>query len=152
MSLLDLRRIKKTINSIRAKTIATSLIHTKIDYCNSLFLNIPRRQLILNFAARAVSKTPRFTHNSPVLKSLHWLNVDQRIHYKITTITYKTLQSRPPVCTMFICRYFKSLHYHMRQLLFLLLFLLLLLLSSASGTTARIYGNFIRYSKTYRIH
>ena len=34
---------------------------------------LDRLPLILNFAARALSKTPRFTHTSPVLKSLHWL-------------------------------------------------------------------------------
>jgi len=66
-----------------------------------LSLNLPRSQLdrlqlILNFAARAVSKSPRFTHISPVLKSLHWLKIDQCIHYKILSITYKTVQSRKP--------------------------------------------------------
>jgi len=40
-----------------------SLIHSKVDYCNSLFLNLPRwqldrLQLILNSATRAVSKHP----------------------------------------------------------------------------------------------
>jgi len=101
MSLRDLRRIRSTLDSTTAKTIATSLIHSKVDYCNSLFLNLPRSQLdrlqlILNSTARAVSKSPRFTHISPVLKSLHWLKIDQRIHYKILSITYKTLQFRKP--------------------------------------------------------
>jgi len=86
-----------------AKTIATSLIHSKVDYCNSLYLNLPRTQLdrlqlILNSAARALYRTPRFTHISPVLKSLHWLKIGQRIHFKILSITYKTLQSRNPSC------------------------------------------------------
>jgi hypothetical protein len=106
MSIRDLRRIRSTLDFATAKTIATSLIHTKIDYCNSLFLNLPRSQLdrlqlVLNSAARAVSRTPRFTHISPVLESLHWLKIDQRIHYKILSITYKTLQSRnPSICTI----------------------------------------------------
>jgi len=47
-----------------------------IDYCNSLLLNIPvaqtnRLRLILNSAARAVTKIPNFHHNSPTFKSLH---------------------------------------------------------------------------------
>jgi hypothetical protein len=66
-SIRDLRRIRNTLDSTTTKTIATSLIHSKVDYCNSLFLNLPRSQLdrlqlILNSAARAVSETPRFTH------------------------------------------------------------------------------------------
>jgi len=101
LSIRDLRRIRSTLDSTAAKTIATSLIHSKVDYCNSLFLNLPRSQLdrfqlILNSAARAVSKSPRFTHISPVLKWLHWLKIDQRIHYTILSITYKTLQSCKP--------------------------------------------------------
>jgi hypothetical protein len=107
ISIRDLRRIRNTLDSTTAKTIATSLIHSKVDYCSSLFLNLPRSQLdrlqlILNSAARAVSRTPRLTHISPILKSLHWLKIDQRIHYKILSITYKisitykTLQSRNP--------------------------------------------------------
>ena len=108
MSIHDLRRIRTTLDSTTAKTIATSFIQSKVDYCDSLLLNLSRSQLdglqlILNSAARAVSKTPRFTYISPVLKSLHWLKIDQRIHYKILSITYKTLQSRKP-CTIF-CKF-----------------------------------------------
>jgi len=62
----------------------------------SLFLNLPesqlgRLQLIPNSSARAVSKTPKFAHINPVLKSLHWLKIEQRIQYKVASITYKVL-------------------------------------------------------------
>ena len=101
LSIRDLRRIRNTLDFTTAKTIATSLIHSKLDYCNSLFLNLPqsqlgRLQLILNSSARAVSRTPKFCHISPVLKSLHWLKIEQRIQYKIISITYNTLQSKKP--------------------------------------------------------
>jgi len=57
----DLRRIRDTIDQTTAYTIATSLIHSKINYCNSLLLNLPttqtnRLRLVLNSAARAVTK------------------------------------------------------------------------------------------------
>src|SRR5664279_2709927 len=70
--------------------------------CNSLFLNLPssqlnRLQLILNSAARAVAKHPKFHHVSPLLKSFRWLKINQRIQYKILSLTYKTLQSQQPV-------------------------------------------------------
>jgi len=101
LSIRDLRRIRNTLDFTTAHTIATSLIHTKLDYCNSLFLNLPksqlgRLQLILNSSARAVSKTPKYSHISPVLKSLHWLKIEQRVEYKIISTTYKTLQSKKP--------------------------------------------------------
>jgi hypothetical protein len=40
--------------------------------------------------------TPRFSHITPVLKSLHWLKIEQRIQYKLLSITYKTLQINKP--------------------------------------------------------
>ena len=97
----DLRRIRNTIDHSTACTIATSLIHSKIDYCNSLLLNLPatqtnRLQLVLNSAARAVTKTPKFHRITPILKSLHWLTINQRIHYKVLSLTHKALKTGQP--------------------------------------------------------
>ena len=94
----DLRRIRNTLDHKTACTIATSLIHSKLDYCNSLYLNISnqqlnRLQLILNSAARAVTNTPKFHHITPHLKSLHWLKITQRIQYKILSLTHKSLRA-----------------------------------------------------------
>src|SRR6218665_1832736 len=75
------------LGSKAASTIATSIVHSKLDYCNSLFLNLAtppkymymhdlwRLQFIQNSLARAVTITPRHYHITPVLKSLpsqHW--------------------------------------------------------------------------------
>ena len=97
----DLLRIRNTLDHTTACTIATSLIHSKLDYCNSLFLNLNnqqlnRLQLILNSAARAITKTPKFHHITPHLKSLHWLKITERIQYKIISLTYKSLQYNQP--------------------------------------------------------
>ena len=97
----DLRRIRNTLDHTTACTIATSLIHSKLDYCNSLFLNLncqqtERLQLILNSTARAVTKTPKYNHINLHLKSLHWLKITQRIQYKIISLTYKSLQFKQP--------------------------------------------------------
>ena len=53
-------------------------------------------ELVLHATARAISKTSKFLHITPILKSLHWLKINQRIHYKILSLTYKTLQSNQP--------------------------------------------------------
>jgi len=45
LSIRDLRRIRNTLDFSTARTIATSLIHAKLDYCNSLLINLPQSQL-----------------------------------------------------------------------------------------------------------
>ena len=97
----DLRRIRHTLDSTTATTIATALVHSRLDYCNSLYNGLPitqikRLQHIQNGLARAVTRTPKHYHISPVLKSLHWLKVIQRIQYKIISITHNLLNITEP--------------------------------------------------------
>ena len=99
--LRDLRRIRSTLNFKTASTIATSLVQSKLDYCNSLYLNLPeyhlcKLQVIQNNMARAVTCKRKFDHISPTLQSLHWLKVKQRIDYKIISLTYSALQFGQP--------------------------------------------------------
>src|SRR6218665_623282 len=75
--------------------------HSKLDYCNSLFLNldstqIQHLQLIENSLARAVTRTLRHHHITSVLKSLHWLKIPERIHFKVLSLPYNFLQSSEP--------------------------------------------------------
>ena len=53
-------------------------------------------QHIQNALARAVVAAPRSSDPDQILKSLHWLKVQERIEYKIISTTYKTLQSSSP--------------------------------------------------------
>ena len=39
--------------------------------------------------ARAVVKAPKFCHITPILRSLHWLKITERIEYKLLSLTYK---------------------------------------------------------------
>ena len=69
----DLRRIRKRLSLDLAKQIAVTLVSSKLDYCNSLFHNMPekdiaRLQRVQNFLARVVTKAPRFCRSVPILK------------------------------------------------------------------------------------
>ena len=99
--LRDLRRIRSSLDFNTASIIATSLVQSKLDYCNSLYLNLPSRhtdklQVIQNNMARAITCTRKFDHITPTLHSLHWLKINQRIHYKIISLTYTALQFGQP--------------------------------------------------------
>ena len=95
----DLRRIRRYLPVSVAKTIATALVTSRLDYCNSLFHNIAikditKLQRVQNCLARVVTRSPRFTPSKPLLKSLHWLPVQYRIMFKMCTITYQALSSK----------------------------------------------------------
>ena len=48
---------------------------------------INRLQHIQNALARTVVQAPKFKHITPILKSLHWLKVSERIEYEIISLT-----------------------------------------------------------------
>jgi len=79
-----------------ASTIATYIVHSKLDYCNTLYFSllnsqINRLQQIQNSLAGTVVKSPRFSHITPVIQTLHWLKFKERIEYKLFSLTYKVL-------------------------------------------------------------
>ena len=68
----DLRRIRWFISLSFAKTIATALVSSRLDYCNSLLYNtankdVAKLQHIQNCLARVVTRS-HFSHSVPLLK------------------------------------------------------------------------------------
>ena len=63
-----------------------------------------------NAAARLICSTPRFSHISPVLFSLHWLPVKFRIDFKILIITFKAIHGQAPdyICNLIKVRNFST--------------------------------------------
>jgi len=57
---------------------------------------ITRLQQIQNSLARAVVKAPKSSHVTPVLSSLHWLKITERIEYKLLSLTYTVLTTTQP--------------------------------------------------------
>ena len=97
----DLRRLRRCLTSEVSKTIATALVSSKLDYYNDLFYNVTngefRFQGVQNWLVRVVTRSPRFSRTTPLLKSLHWLPVCFRITSKICFVTYKTLCNNKPI-------------------------------------------------------
>ena len=49
-----------------------------------------------NFSARLITGSYEYDHITPVLKSLHWLPVEQRIGYKIAVLGFKCVNGSAP--------------------------------------------------------
>ena len=98
----DLRRIRHHLDLDSAKLLANALVSSHLDYCNSVLsviaeTDLTKLQRVLNSLARVVTKSPPFTRSVPVLRSLHWLPVKYRVHFKICLLTYKALHEEQPV-------------------------------------------------------
>ena len=98
----NLRRIHRHLDLDSAKLLATALVSSRLDYCNSLLygiadIDLTRLQCVQNQLAHLVTKSPPFTSSLPLLRSLHRLPVRFRILFKINLLTYKTLREKQPV-------------------------------------------------------
>ena len=69
-------------------SIPTRLIHARLDYCNSRFLNLPVHFNLIVFRSRC-HRTPEFSHISHVVKTIRWLQIIERIHFKIVSLLTK---------------------------------------------------------------
>ena len=62
----------------------SALQHSKIS-------NKSSSSIIQNSLVRAVVKAAKFCHVTAILKSLHWLKINERSEYKLLFLAYKTL-------------------------------------------------------------
>ena len=83
-------------------SLVTILVLTKLDYHNSLLVGLPAKLLKLNrlqainTATRLVCHAMKADHLTSVLKDLHWLQIQERIQYKLCVLAFKCQHSRAP--------------------------------------------------------
>uniref|UniRef100_A0A3B3DKG4 Reverse transcriptase domain-containing protein n=1 Tax=Oryzias melastigma TaxID=30732 RepID=A0A3B3DKG4_ORYME len=99
--LKNISRIKDLMSKQDLEKLVHAFIFSRLDYCNSVFTGLPKKsirklQLIQNSAARVLTRTKKVDHISPVLRSLHWLPVCQRIDFKVLLLVYKALNGLAP--------------------------------------------------------
>jgi hypothetical protein len=100
----EIRRIlsiRHLLTEDSTKTLLSAFVLSRLDYCNAILSGCPnylilKLQRVQNHAARLVFRSSKFDHISPLLNSLHWLPVQQRISYKNATLCYKSLDASAP--------------------------------------------------------
>ena len=107
----NIGKIRNLLSYNACSTIIHALISCRLDYCNSLLYNVPthkidRLQRLQNQCARILTKSPRREHITTVLKSLHWLKIQDRITYKILMLTYKSYYNNKDCLNTFLERSF----------------------------------------------
>ena len=99
--LRNIAKLKSIVSQPELEMIIHAFISSRLDYCNSIFTclskaSLNRLQMVQNAAARLLTRSSRMTHITPILRSLHWLPICFRIHFKVLAITYRALHGQAP--------------------------------------------------------
>ena len=93
--------IRKYLSRSATEKIVHALISSRLDFGNALLHNLPQSQLsklqkLQNAAARIVTLSPKRTNITPILQSLHWLPIKDRIVFKILLLIFHCVQGSAP--------------------------------------------------------
>ena len=97
--LRDIGRIKSYLQRSHLEQIVHAVISHRLDYCNSLFVNLTKDSLfklqkVQNTAARLIPGKRRRDSAKEALRELHWLNISTRITFKILLLVHKVVRGK----------------------------------------------------------
>ena len=120
--LYNIGKVRTYFDHQSAKKLIHALVHSHIDYCNALLVDLPKYliqkvQMVQNTAARVLCRIGKYDHKKIItstLKSFHWLRVEFRIKYKICLLAFNSLHGHGPeyISEMLIPR---IIHYGLRS-------------------------------------
>ena len=101
MFIRKLASIRKFLSQKDCETLVHSFISSRLDSCNALLFgisraNISKLQKVQNAAVRLILCKKRRESVREPLKDLHWLDIDQRISFKVLLIVFKCLNNLAP--------------------------------------------------------
>ena len=99
--LRNLAGIRKFLSVEDLRTLVNSIVVAKVDNCNSLLYGISsydsnKLQKFQNSCARLIYGKKKFDHVSGILRELHWLPSEARVHFKILCYVFKCLHGLAP--------------------------------------------------------
>ena len=100
--LRNISKIRRYLSDADTHKLVHALTSSKFDYCNSLLNGIKgttlsKIQRVQNYAARLVCQLPAWSSVTDcVLRDLHWLNIRQRIVFKLLLLVHKFFVGTAP--------------------------------------------------------
>ena len=76
-----------------------ALVLSKLDYCNSLLLGMPKYllhhlQKIQNTASRVINNGRKYDSVTEDMKNLHWLKIPERVDYKGAVLIFQCINNQ----------------------------------------------------------
>ena len=74
---------------------------SRLDYGNATLYGLPgnqidRLQSLMNATARLVLSARKYEHVTPLLRDLHWLQVPERMEFKLAVLVFRCLHGTAP--------------------------------------------------------
>ena len=97
-----LRHFRPFLSIEVAKTMAASIVGSRLDYCNALFYGITQSTMnklhrLQNNLARVVCEVGwHHAHSADLLRDLHWLPVHKRMMFKAVSLCYRLCRLGEP--------------------------------------------------------
>lgn len=97
-----LRQALPLLPSDLRPVVVSSLISSRLDYCNALYLGAPqyliqRLQRIQSMAAKLALNRRRSSSSTLALRDLHWLPIRERIQFKSLCMVFKAVHDLGPI-------------------------------------------------------
>ena len=93
--------LRNVLSKDTTKSLVYAIVSSHMDYCNSVMAGLPMETLkplqrIQNLAAKLVCRQNHWDSAMGALKSLHWLNIEDRILLKVLCIVYRCVNKQGP--------------------------------------------------------
>ena len=108
-SLRQIRTIRRSLALDAARTLLSSLVIPRIDYCNCILADLPahgiaRLESVLNAGARVIHQRRKSDHITDVLRDdLHWPPAAECIQFKLCLTVCKALHNVAPTYISNMC-------------------------------------------------
>ena len=101
LAMHKLTLLRKHLDKQNCLKLANALIFSHMDYCNSIFINLPKAtvypfQRIQNLTAKIIVGVSKYSSSTEALKELHILPIHVRAEYKLLVIVYKCVHGLAP--------------------------------------------------------
>ena len=94
-------RIKHFLDQKTLIYLINAFVFSKLFYCSTVWSstskkNVRKLQLVQNYACRIVAGLRKYDHISEALKSLKWLNVEDKLRFNDSVMVYKCMNNLTP--------------------------------------------------------
>ena len=99
ITICRISRVRHLLNNDTCKTLMQALVLSKLNYCNSLLLGMPKYllhclQKIQNMASRVINNHRKYDSVTEDMKNLHWLKIPERVDYKVAVLIFQCINNQ----------------------------------------------------------